>query len=256
MVTYTFDLDIIPGCMPLVIPLKQYEDDVAVSLNVYSRLGAFELQQGTLAFIRGTKPDGNGYSSSDSVSLSGNVVTFVLDKQMTAVCGESVFEVVFVHSEKELITATFILDVQCAAMDENTLVSESVIKEIADAKNKIDGAYVTEEGYLYLTSDGVVKVGPLGPFGISQETDPTVPSWAKQEKKPEYTYSEVGAEQNGAVSLHNDSASAHSELFVYKEDVSNKVDVIDAESTSYQYPTAKAVYDVVGDIETLLEGLR
>ena len=136
---------------------------------------------------------------------------------------------------------TFITSIEKAAID------EAVINQHTHTnKPALDKLTVTD-GELYI--DGKR-------FGVSQEVDPTVPSWAKQEKKPEYTYSEVGAEQSGAVSLHNDSASAHSELFVYKEDVSNKVDVIDAESTSYQYPTAKAVYDVVGDIETLLEGLR
>lgn len=39
-----------------------------------------------------------------------------------------------------------------------------------------------------------------------------VPAWAKQSKKPTYTYSEVGAEAAGSVSSHNTSDSAHADI--------------------------------------------
>lgn len=40
-----------------------------------------------------------------------------------------------------------------------------------------------------------------------------------------------------------------------KEDVSNKVTSLSASSTDTQYPSAKCVYDLVGDIETLLAAI-
>lgn len=52
--------------------------------------------------------------------------------------------------------------------------------------------------------------------GVIEETDPTVPSWAKQPTKPSYTASEVGADVSGTattkVSEHNVSNSAHSDI--------------------------------------------
>ena len=52
--------------------------------------------------------------------------------------------------------------------------------------------------------------------GVVKETDPTVPSWAKQPTKPSYTASEVGADVSGTaatkVSEHNVSNSAHSDI--------------------------------------------
>lgn len=51
---------------------------------------------------------------------------------------------------------------------------------------------------------------------ISKETDPTVPSWAKQSSKPTYTASEVGADASGTanskVSAHNTNTSAHNDI--------------------------------------------
>lgn len=55
------------------------------------------------------------------------------------------------------------------------------------------------------------------------ETDPTVPSWAKEKSKPSYTASEVGAEPANAVSTHNQDGSAHSEKFAAKQDKVNQI---------------------------------
>lgn len=49
---------------------------------------------------------------------------------------------------------------------------------------------------------------------LTSETDPSVPSWAKEATKPSYSASEVGADPTGtasvAVSSHNSAADAHS----------------------------------------------
>ena len=45
---------------------------------------------------------------------------------------------------------------------------------------------------IYPDSNGNVDLGEIGGGGISQETDPTVPAWAKASTKPTYTQSEIG----------------------------------------------------------------
>jgi len=59
-------------------------------------------------------------------------------------------------------------------------------------------------------------------------------SWAKQSSKPAYSYSEVGAEQAGAVDSHNASPSAHSELFSVKQNKPTVISAIGAISVSLQ----------------------
>ena len=51
---------------------------------------------------------------------------------------------------------------------------------------------------------------------LTEESDPTVPSWAKAAQKPSYTASEVGADPSGTaasqVSAHNTGADTHSDI--------------------------------------------
>lgn len=55
--------------------------------------------------------------------------------------------------------------------------------------------------------------------------------------------------------LTNDSGFITSSALTGYEQTSNKVTSISSSSTDTQYPSAKCVYDIVGDIETLLQGV-
>ena len=120
------------------------------------------------------------------------------------------------------------------------------------------------------------------------ETDPTVPSWAKASTKPSYTASEVGALPDTTVIPTESTVSgwgftknagtitgitmnstskgtsgvvdlgtvitSHQDISG-KEDKSNKVTSLSASSTDTEYPSAKCVWDLVGDIETILASI-
>lgn len=134
---YEFDLDVTPGSVPVVVPLKQYCDDVTLIFNIYSRLNEITLSSGTTVAIRGTKPDGNGISI--NVTLDGNKVTVPVDKQIVAVHGRALYELVFTNAAGvEFITASFVVMVQRAALDNDTLKSDSKIKELVDVIDRTD----------------------------------------------------------------------------------------------------------------------
>ena len=56
---------------------------------------------------------------------------------------------------------------------------------------------------------------------------------------------------NKKLSLSNDVTTKLSNA----EDITNKVTTLDSTSTNTQYPSAKCVYDLVGDVESLLASL-
>lgn len=130
MLTLTNRIDMRPGAVPLVIHLGQYDSDFSLVFELYSSAGNFTVESGTTAMIRGTKTDGNAYDADATINISAKTVTVAGSEQMTAAKGRNVYELVLKKGTKVLSTANFILDVERAAMDADTIASESVLKEL------------------------------------------------------------------------------------------------------------------------------
>ena len=72
---------------------------------------------------------------------------------------------------------------------------------------------------------------------LTEETDPTVPSWAKAPTKPSYTASEVGADVSGTaeskVSAHNVSPTAHDDIRLLIQDITTQLaNFLDVDDTT------------------------
>ncbi len=143
MITKTYQLDMHAGGAPVIVHLSQYDSDFSLVFNLYSSSGAFTIESGTTAAIRGTKKDGMGYSVNATLDISNKKVTVTGDQQMTAVAGKNIFELTLTKNNKELNTANFILDVERAALDKDTLASDSVIKELVDVIDRTDELIAT-----------------------------------------------------------------------------------------------------------------
>ena len=127
-ITRTFNLDMIPGKPPLMIHVNQYDADFTLVFNLYASEGTFAIPSGTTVDVRGTKKDGNAYSA--SATLSGTTVTVTGTAQMTAAAGNNIYEVMLTNNGKQLYSANYVLCVEHAAMDADTVTSESVLKEM------------------------------------------------------------------------------------------------------------------------------
>lgn len=136
MYTITDHLDITPGGYPTRINLSQYDNAFTIVLNLFSSVGEFAIGSGATAALVGTKADGNGYST--VASISDKSVTIAGDKQLTAVPGENIFEIVIYDDDKEIRTSNFIIDVERAALDKDTIVSQSKIRELINVIDKTD----------------------------------------------------------------------------------------------------------------------
>lgn len=156
MLRRTYELDMVPGGIPLSIHLSQYDSDVQLIFQLYASQGTLAIPDtGVTAQIRGTKLDGNGISAECTFEVIDSVptVTVQMTKQMTAIAGKNTFELVLTatsgSSEYSLPSANFYLEVERAALDYNTLESKSEIKEIqeilADADSVIEALRVSKE---------------------------------------------------------------------------------------------------------------
>lgn len=151
MITYEYDLNMSSGWIPLEFNLKQYDSDFTLIFNLFSNKGTLNVSSGTTVKIRGTKPDGRGFSA--SATISGSVVTVTGDQQMTAVAGRVRFELTLTKNNKELNSATFIVNVERAALDLDTIPSESKIREIIEVAERADEIIAAAEHVDEITED-------------------------------------------------------------------------------------------------------
>lgn len=99
-------------------------------------------------------------------------------------------------------------------------------KVVGDAldKKQPKGDYLTEIPSEYITEAELSAKGYLTDY---IETDPTVPAWAKEENKPTYTASEVGADSSGTASslveAHDVAQDAHEDIREQITQVSSEI---------------------------------
>ena len=149
MITTQTELDVSPGGIAPVIHVSQYDTGSrTLVFNLIATAGDLILPNGTHAEIRGTKPDGNGFSY--SCPINGKTVSANVTEQMTAAAGKAICELVLYTgtpaSEVEpasadftqLCTANFILFVERAALDKDTVRSGSEIRQLINVIDRTD----------------------------------------------------------------------------------------------------------------------
>lgn len=161
MIVHEIDLSMIPGGFNSTVKLNQYDDDYQIRISLYDRGEPFMVDPGTTVLIRGTKPDGNGFSA--ECTADDNVVTVSGDQQMTAAAGNAIFEISLRKDGKELNTANFVIFIERAALDKDTVISGSQTRELVELEDNAEeliGAYhgmleaiETQEGIAAQVSD-------------------------------------------------------------------------------------------------------
>lgn len=124
------NLQYIPtGSIP-VVHVSQNDVGRQFQLNLYDGAAAYSMPSGTTARIDGIKPDKKGFSYSDAVSVSGNVVTVTTKQQMTIVSGEVECEIRFSKNSNDIGSLNFKMIVEPSPINEDTDISETVLPEI------------------------------------------------------------------------------------------------------------------------------
>lgn len=167
MIVYNRRINMVPGEVPVYIHMSQYDSDVTLEFELYASEGTLVVDSGTTVLIRGTKPDGNGISIDGELESTQDpetgqyvhLVTIEVDQQMTAVAGKSLYELSLRKNGKELNTANFVLDIERAPLDADTLPSESVIKELVDVIDQADEIMEAAEMVVNAIDDTLTQEG-------------------------------------------------------------------------------------------------
>lgn len=104
------------------------------------------------------------------------------------------------------------------------------------------------------------RIRALSEEMLTEESDPTVPAWAKSEKKPSYTADEVGADESGTaeakVSAHNMETAAHGDIRLLIQGLTERLNALaDSDDTTLDQMSEvvsyiKANRDLISSITT------
>lgn len=160
-ITLYAKLDMTPGAVPTVVHRSQYDSDFTLVFSLYTRTGDFVIASGTTARMRGTKTSGTGYSVPVTLDISAKTVTVTGDQQMTAAAGSNIFEIVLYQGDLEICSSNFVLAVERAAMDKDTITDATVVPELERLDEYIEQAadVAAREGAAYAESWAVGGTG-------------------------------------------------------------------------------------------------
>lgn len=251
-------LCIAPIGRPPVIRVGQYDSNFEIEFEMYTiEPITWDLESGTTAMIRGTKTDKRGYSADCDIDIENKKVTVYGDIQMTAAAGPCVYEIVLKKDDKEISSINFTLQVERAALDADTIPSESKIKEIQDIGQKADEII---EAYENLQFDSTPTAG-----STKAVTSGGIKTYVDEATTTDTTLSETGkpadAEAVGNAldgKVDEPSTAGTAGQFLQKGENGNQwVDVetdVDATLTQEGVPAdAKAVGDEVTDLKNALD---
>lgn len=131
MTNQSFNLELIPKGVPPIIHVSQYDKGQTWTITVTENGIPFTIPANTSVAVQGTKPDNTGFQYAGTADAS--VVTFIVQQQMTVLAGELDCELVLVKGDDQVATINFVLAVEPAALDDETIISETELPLIEQA---------------------------------------------------------------------------------------------------------------------------
>lgn len=126
MITQTINLNLIPGSPLPRINVSQYDNGSrTLQFNLYNGVSPYEIPSGASVYIVGTKADKTGFEY--ACTFDGSLVSVDITDQMTVFAGEVQSELQIRQSDEILGTANFIINVERAALSDDTQISETDI---------------------------------------------------------------------------------------------------------------------------------
>lgn len=135
MAALPLQVNLIPGYnhVPPVVKLNQYEFGLTRQFDVFYGDVAYTIPENSEIRFEGTKPDGKGFTYNTGISYSTNRITVTIKQQMTACAGRYYAELIIIPStSRRIATINVIMDVERAALNESTDISQTQLPAIID----------------------------------------------------------------------------------------------------------------------------
>lgn len=139
-------LNLIPGGVMPVMMINETDKGYKKEFLIYNGAAPYNLPANVSATIRGTKRDGYGVTEAAEVTAGSNLVRITVTEQMTAVPGPNIFELVFIDTGTlKVSTINFIMMVERAALNSNTVISDSDIAYAEQVLNQLQSVAAFKE---------------------------------------------------------------------------------------------------------------
>ena len=191
-------LDVSPGGIPPIIHLSQYDKLTrTIVFNLIDDTGTYYISSGAIATVRGTKPDKTGFEYEGIIS--GNTVTVNVQDQMTVCAGRIPCEIRISGFDGSVLgTANFLLDIEPAALLDNTTISETELPLIEQATEAVAPTLAAaKEAKTYASEAGTSETNASG--------------YAAQSKNSAAAASSSASEASGYATQSKNSAAAAAE---------------------------------------------
>ena len=227
------------------ISIGRQGENLATRIDVDVVPWKTEYPTGTISLFV-VPPVGNGYLA--AIEENGNTIRWTIRATDTAYAGQGKAELILKDASGTVIKS----------VTANTICAKSV--SAAEPADPPEAIRPWVEQILEAIKSGDVSAEAIAAaveayiqeHGVQvEETDPTVPDWAKQPSKPRYTASEVGARPDtwtpsasdvgadaagtasGAVAAHNTSGAAHADLRALIEGLTSRLNALaDSDDTT------------------------
>lgn len=135
MITQPYNLNLIPGGVPVRVPVSQYDAGSRdITFSLYHGGTAFAVPAGAVVTCDGAKPDRKGFSY--VCTAAGSTVTVTVTEQMTAAAGEVDCQITIRKDGQVLGSANFLLVVERAALPDGADISETEINSFTQIANQ------------------------------------------------------------------------------------------------------------------------
>lgn len=119
-----YDLNLIPGSVPQIIKINQYDKGISFTFTIYQGDKKFSIPSGAIVALSGTKPDGLGFHY--ACTFSGSTASVTIGDQVAVLSGNVRAELTITSGDSvRLGTANFTFCVEPAALKDDTAVSDS-----------------------------------------------------------------------------------------------------------------------------------
>lgn len=133
MITQTYNLNLIPNNVPVVVNASQYDKTSrTLNFNIYNGDVLYTIPSGSTITVRGTKLDKTGFEY--ECTFNGSVVSFEIQDQMTVISGKYPVEIRIINNGDILGTANFIFNIEPTTLDDDTVISETQLPLLENAE--------------------------------------------------------------------------------------------------------------------------